>query len=124
MRFFSLGYHNGVTVHNGIDQKPSKLKQLEVQRLELGWYFLCLLHVFVCFCLFLFFSCFVGGENRLPLVFVMWTLAILLKVFFLNFRKKYPSFIVAKKLCLSNPSSCSFAANGELRALYRGVVTR
>jgi len=29
------GYTNGVAIHNGIDHNPSKLKQLEVQRLEL-----------------------------------------------------------------------------------------
>ena len=33
------GYSNGVTVHNGMDHNPSKLKQLEVQRLELGSYY-------------------------------------------------------------------------------------
>ncbi|CAH3171371.1 unnamed protein product [Porites evermanni] len=29
------GYHNGVTIHNGIDHKPSKLRELEVERLDL-----------------------------------------------------------------------------------------
>lgn len=29
------GYSNGITMHNGIDHNPNKLKQLEVQRLEL-----------------------------------------------------------------------------------------
>lgn len=29
------GYHNGVTISNGIDHKPSKLRELEVERLDL-----------------------------------------------------------------------------------------
>ncbi|XP_073236052.1 limb region 1 protein homolog [Porites lutea] len=29
------GYHNGVTIHNGIDHKASKLRELEVERLDL-----------------------------------------------------------------------------------------
>lgn len=29
------GYHNGVTTHNGIDHKPSELRELEVERLDL-----------------------------------------------------------------------------------------
>ena len=36
--WFFPGYHNGVLIHNGIDYKPSKLRELEVERLDLGWY--------------------------------------------------------------------------------------
>ena len=35
---FVSGYNNGLTVRNGVHHNPDKLKQLEVERLELGLY--------------------------------------------------------------------------------------
>ena len=36
---FVSGYNNGMTVRNGVHHNPDKLKQLEVERLELGLYY-------------------------------------------------------------------------------------
>lgn len=37
---FVSGYNNGMTVRNGVHHNPDKLRQLEVERLELGLYHL------------------------------------------------------------------------------------
>ena len=60
------GYNNGLTVRNGVHHNPDKLKQLEVERLELG---LCHLQEITSFCPFKFTSVNTTMSQRTSLSF-------------------------------------------------------